>query len=525
MKSHGMIHVVLLIALLKVTVSGSSVTHSRSYRHFVHRNIDSSQMSGTVHNVTVDCGGLNERQLAARHCLGDLQFLAYQGYPWSSPVQHTVLSDDQNVTVKDYLRYDLKFLSRACAIEERSRSCLQEHGIENFCLMTLIQYHTLVPDFQFICNHRQRDENLLHSLRCLSNKHLLVMLYFHIAYRCGDFGILDDVLIRQKRAYFYTLNVSPPTDLPYLPLLYCLPKDVIKTCIRQVIGDFCGTFTADLVQHYLLYTQGWVGQALQSAGIAQDICEHDVGSNYPLNIQRILSPPGKLGFPRLLEMPKPGSALDTDTLWGKAMATHLQSLPGEEMCTPWNVYYTYTACVVSSGGPESSGGARFNILQFAHGIIPINYQGSHCYRLEQFTTCWNLLQEICGPKVRGLEHHATLLVEGCKIQSEMDTAGCHWQDILLPYYIAASFSAVWPIGGQCLNNPMWLENGDYYRNITPYIKDMGTVIFFIQPGVEEISRRCGQRLATHLQSVLDKLRYLLNDVWKYVLLLKQKAPY
>ena len=45
-----------------------------------------------------------------------------------------------------------------------------------------------------------------------------------------------------------------------------------------------------------------------------------------------------------------------------------------------------------------------------------------------------LLQGICGPKVRGLEQHSTLLVEGCEIQSEMDSVICHLQGMLLGLY-------------------------------------------------------------------------------------------
>ncbi len=164
---------------------------------------------------------------------------------------------------------------------------------------------------------------------------------------------------------------------------------------------------------------------------------------------------GKLGFLRLLEITASGTALDT--VYGQLFLMPTpEKFSGEELCTVFPAYLAYYACVLSSDYESEM--TNFNILQFAQRIIPIPYHGSHCNRLEQFTTCWNLLQQICGPKVRGLEQHANLLVESCKILSEMHLAGCHWQDMLLPYHIQASQMTAWPLAGQCIHNPMYLEN-------------------------------------------------------------------
>ena len=263
--------------------------------------------------------------------------------------------------------------------------------------------------------------------------------------------------------------------------------------------------------------QNRFSKALQSAGLASDICENNIGSNYTAPIPRISSLHGKFGFLRLLDMSAPGTALDT--VWGKAVLVYLQSLSVEELCTTVPALQAFTACVMSSEGKSDIN--KFNILQFAHELVmsPVfRYHGSHCNRLEMFTTCWNLLQEICGPKVRGLEQHATLLVEGCKIQSEMDLAGCHWQDMLLPHYIRASQVTAWPIPAQCLLSPMWLETTYHYSNITD---DLERVISLLQPGVEDISRICGQHLAARVQSVLEKIRYFLYDAYKYTVLLNE----
>ena len=158
---------------------------------------------------------------------------------------------------------------------------MQEHSISDFCQMTARPYHHVPINFQFICYHRQRDENLVRSLQCLHDNRLLVMLYFHMAQRCLGFSILDDIMKRKTNAYFYYLNIKPVTDNAQLPMLYCLPKHVIATCIRPLIDDYCGATTADLVQDYLLYIQDWLGQAFRSAGLSSDICENDIDSaNY-----------------------------------------------------------------------------------------------------------------------------------------------------------------------------------------------------------------------------------------------------
>ncbi len=283
---------------------------------------------------------------------------------------------------------------------------------------------------------------------------------------------------------------------------------MLTTCIGPLVDDYCGAMTADLVQHYILYLQDWVGQAFRSAGLSYDICENDIGSNHTPDLPRIPLLHGKLGFHRLLEMAAPGTALDT--VFGQlALVPYLQSLSGEELCTTWPAFYAYSACVMSSDSKAEI--TKFNILQFAQRIIPVPYHGSHCNRLEQFTACWNLLQQICGPKVRGFEH-AALLVEGCKIQSEMDTAGCHWQDMLLSHYIRASQVTAWPLTGQGIYDPMWLENSYYYTSVT---KDLDKVVSLLQPGVEEISRICGRHLASRVQVLLGNISYFQYDALKY----------
>ena len=340
------------------------------------------------------------------------------------------------------------------------------------------------------------------------------MLYFHMADRCRGVGILDDIMRRRKNAHFYTLDIKTVGQRPLIPLLYCLPRPAISTCVKGIVEDECGTMTADFIQNYLTYLQDWFGQALKFAGINSNICDNGMlPGKPPTSIQ-----PGHTGIPGLLEVTAPGTALDT--VYGNSLVTHLHGLPGEKLCTTDNAIDAYQACVMSSDDKSEKG--KFSILQFAHQLLPVVSHGPQCSRLEQFTTCWNLLQHICGPKVRGFEQHATLFVESCEIQSDMDAVGCHWQDMLLGHYIQASRVTVWPTVSQCLNNPMYLED-EYYSSFDSIMKYLDAVISLLQPGVEEISRKCGSQPAKRITSLLHTIRYLQRDALKYMILVTQDS--
>ncbi len=116
-----------------------------------------------------------------------------------------------------------------------------------------------------------------------------------------------------------------------------------------------------------------------------------------------------------------------------------------------------------------------------------------------------------------MEQHATVLMEGWKIQSEMDAVGCPWQDMLLPHYLQASRATVWPMVNQCSGNIIHLED-THYGHFNGVIDDLDTVILLLQPGVDEIARKCGLKPASRLRLLLNKLRYLQRDALKYNIL-------
>ena len=474
--------------LLLSGVSGSSSSHSERYSEDKASDGTSPNLN-SVHNVTVDCGRRTVPKATVWRCQRDTVRLSHYGYPWSShnsQGKHTDSPSGNNT-----LRDPLDALNQMCDVHDRSRICMEKIGFSSdYCRATTdFPYRTL--DFHFICHHQQRDENLVHSLRCLYDTRVLTMLYFHIADRCRGFSILNNMMRRFKNAYFYLLDINPIWDHVTLPRMYCLPRSVISTCVRDIVQGYCGTITANFVHNYLVYLQDQFAQALKSAGLDSNICDHEINSEMETTRPALPSGHTKLGISTLLEIMAPGSALDTVS--GKYILSYLHSLSGQEFCTVTDV--VYRACMMSSDDRSEKG--KFNILQFAHGRFPVLYHGARCSRLESFTACWNQLRDICGPKVRGFEQHATLWVQGCKIQSDMDAVGCPWQDMLLRYYINASQVTTWPLTSDCLGNPLYLEDS-YYGTINDIMANLDTVIAFLQQGAKEITRKCGPNIRSLL---------------------------
>ncbi len=97
-------------------------------------------------------------------------------------------------------------------------------------------------------------------------------------------------------------------------ILYCLPKSVISTCIRDIVEDHCGVTASDLIQHYILYIQDWYNQALESAGLESNICDHEIHPDMEPSVLPIRSNHTKLDITTLLDTTAPRTALDT--VWG-----------------------------------------------------------------------------------------------------------------------------------------------------------------------------------------------------------------
>ncbi len=96
----------------------------------------------------------------------------------------------------------------------------------------------------------------------------------------------------------------------------------------------------------------------------------------------------------------------------------------------------------------------------------------------------------------------------------MDAVGCHWQDMLLKGYIQASRVTMWPTTSHCLQDPLSLEYAHY--NINVLMEDMDTAISLLQPGVDQIFRKCGSQPAERIRKLLKKLNHVQRDVIKYM---------
>ncbi len=119
----------------------------------------------------------------------------YPCYPYGSRrySKNNLNAPDRNTNLNDAL----DSLNDVCYVKDWSRTCLEESVIYDCCLITGVASGLrldLQINFQFICHHQRRDENLVRSIQCLHAKRLMVMLFFHIAERCRGVGTLDDMM-------------------------------------------------------------------------------------------------------------------------------------------------------------------------------------------------------------------------------------------------------------------------------------------------------------------------------------------
>ncbi len=145
----------LLILLLMVRVSVSYVV-SRPHSGFDTSRIGTSQGSSTVHNITVDCGNYGVLNKIGSQCYRDLIQLASRGYPWSVHGSDRHSRNNPNVADRNNTLGDsLDTLNDVCYIHDKSQTCLEENGIHDYCLATMLDGPAIQMDFQFICYHQR----------------------------------------------------------------------------------------------------------------------------------------------------------------------------------------------------------------------------------------------------------------------------------------------------------------------------------------------------------------------------------
>ncbi len=154
----------------------------------------------------------------------------------------------------------------------------------------------------------------------------------------------------------------------YIREMYCLPRHVISTCVREIVEEHCGKVTSELVQNYLLYSQHRFRQALKSAGLSSNICEYNLRPKSTVMMAPTVTAArqAELGFVRGLEIAAAGTALDT--VMGRGLVELLQNVSEQEICSdPLKADIAYRICLISSDDKYER--SKFNILQFAHAFL------------------------------------------------------------------------------------------------------------------------------------------------------------
>ena len=334
------------------------------------------------------------------------------------------------------------------------------------CIIVDYDLFALYKTVEFLCRNQTRNENLLHSLGCLHDTRLPTMLDYHIAADCRHgMDILDqEMLARKERKLFMLISQLPPgLDTA----LYCLPENVLSTCVYNFAERYCGTMAAKVLLAYVHFQRDEANSVLPN-----DFCPNNISQNrhYPMPA-KVAMPKSPLYDKQTLKTKSSSKAIfntlldsfsgdtELDTLRGRYLSSYLKNLSGQELCHLNNTYDAYNACVML--GHAIAEIPKFNILQYSHRLIDIDYYGSLCTRLREFTQCWKTLQGLCGSRTRYFAQHATLMIEGCRLREKMDDISCHWQDFMLPAYIKAARVTKWPIYSQALKNPMFLDSALY----------------------------------------------------------------
>ncbi len=418
-------------------------------------------------------------------------------------------------------------LNHVCQFFERMSRCMDKHNMPVSCVLAGYSCFDLYKAFEFLCRNQTRDENLLHSLRCLHDTRLPTMLDYHMAADCRHgMDILDQQMLARKRRQLHKLNLQ--VNVGSFTSLYCLPERVLSTCVYNFTEQYCGTMAAKVLLAYVHFQQDETKSALEFLGLPSWLCERNSSHNIhhrgtaksgisktPLFDEQTLKTEisSKAIFDTSLDSYSDDTFLDTPR--ARAEARHLKRLTGQELCNNSNILYAYEVCVML--GHDISEIPKFNILQYSHMLIPIPYVGSHCSRLGEFTQCWRTLQGLCGSRTRYFAQHATLMIEGCHLQEKMDDISCHWQDFLLPAYIKAARVTKWPIAPQALINPMFLDDAIYDVELQDDLRSNLIDFELLQPAVEEIAVRCGREVGTYLRNILNRIRYFQYDACRFTI--------
>ncbi len=455
-------------------------------------------------------------------CEKDILPFVANGFPWSLPSVSKIPNKLRNQQMKRGNFGDsLDPINHMCEVFDDFSRCLDQHAIPTECLLIRDgSGFEISVVFQFLCHIQPRSINLLHSLQCLKETRVVDLLVLHLADRTGTH--LDDMAQGTVNAFFRFLQ-SPEVWLKYSTnpgILYivtglrliCLPESVISHDVSFIIERKCGSHAAYLVRDYYFYVRTRFNSVLGTMGFRTNICDKEIRRNTTIGGVFVAPDDTKSDgvFTRSIDQffkeNSPGTAMDT--AWGRLLRMLMANTPEEKFCDPL-VYLTgaYQACLFLSFDP--SGKAMFNVLQFAHstkGIYFTPFPDSSSLKL--FRSCWNLMEQMCGPNTTYLEYFYHASAGSREIQRMMDNLTCEWQDMLIRLYIEASeHGNLWPSTVNANQAPMFLSSGNYpYGSLTNSMSDLISVL---SPGVKEISAKCSMASAERIKLFYQRLKYYL----------------
>ncbi len=474
-----------------------------------------------------------EIMLKEEECANKLGVLLRNGFPWAMANMRGTQNETRNQhKQRRTLRDPLDPINYVCQVFGDFRRCLGPIPRECWVSATgiVFRFHTFLT---FICHIQPRSIDLLHSLRCLKERRTLELLVLYLANRSGTH--IDDMTQGTVNALFKLLN-SSELIMKYsanaltvgsnLVVGYvCLPESVITHDVSFIIDRKCGAHAAGLVRDYYLFYRTRLSSVFSKMGFPTNICDKETRRNPTLD--RVYAAPDyaendgtlRRHFYQFLDENSPGTGMDT--AFGAFLRNGIKTVPDRDFCDPTAALSAPTqACLLLSY--DTSGRARFNILQYAHSVHEVAFEPfPDSSSLKMFHSCWNLLQQICGHNMTYYEYSYRVSAGSREIQRMMDNLTCEWQDMLMGHYIEASeHGNIWPTTLNAPDNPMFLSSGRFtFGSLTNSLSDLLSVV---SRGVKEISAKCGMASAKRIRFFYARLQYDFYDIIQLMNMMKNK---
>ena len=466
---------------------------------------------------------------AAHNCARDLYPLTQNGFPWG--LAHKKESKDESRNrrqLKNTIEDPLDPVNYVCGVFENFLTCIEEHRIPNVCLLNgagqTFRIHTI---FRFVCYKEPRNIDLLHNLRCLQEKRVLDLMVFHLADIYGT-SLIDIQAQGVTNALFRFLDSNTLISAYFInPLamyrmanlgMMCFPESVISHYIPFIVNQKCGcgSQAADLVRSYYLYFRAHFNELLNEMGVPTDICDRRIHKNPTtadgarVGTENTDGRPIVRLFEQFIENNSPGTAMDT--VYGRYLRSNIKGISVLEFCNPVSgLISSFQACVFLSY--DASGKGMFNVLQYAHSTTMPYTDFPETSSMKILSSCWHLLQQICGANTTYLEYSYRVSTGSRQIQEMMNNVTCKWQDMLIGHYIAASEGGnIWPTAYNVPGRPMLLTRGIY--TLGDFQNSVSDLSVALDAGIKEISGKCSKASAKRIRLFYHRLNYFLYDVLK-----------